>query len=170
MWPVFSIKAIRRLKVSCGLALKQLNRYLDERCLDRSHYASEFENRAARYAKWRDTLRTLETPSEDGIVTVPYLTSRLRELVPQDTTFVLEAVTNAGHLIHHLNLTKVWQTPRGLLAQLTAKSAGHPLWQWCRGSRLGRRRSSRSEAREVGLFRLCNVSIPNPTALLPRRS
>lgn len=106
---VFSIKAIRRLKVSCEVALKQLNRYLDQQNLDRTRYATEFEGRAARYAKWRDTLRGLESPPKGGIVTVPYLTSRIRELVPQDTTFVLEAVTNAGHLIHHLNLTKVWQ-------------------------------------------------------------
>lgn len=49
----------------------------------------------------------LEAPTEDGVVGVPYLASRLRSILPKDTVYVLEAVTNAGHLIHHLNLTEV---------------------------------------------------------------
>lgn len=52
-------------------------------------------------------MHNLESPTEDGGVSVPYLASRLRVSLPQDTIYVLEAVTNAGHLIHHLNLTKV---------------------------------------------------------------
>jgi hypothetical protein len=98
---------MRRLKVNCGIALKQLNTFLDTQNFDKSHYASEFKARATRYASWRQSLQSLEEPLEQNIVTVPYLTSRLRQLVPEDTTFVMEAVTNAGHLIHHLNLTKV---------------------------------------------------------------
>ncbi|KAJ5122196.1 Thiamine pyrophosphate enzyme C-terminal TPP-binding [Penicillium atrosanguineum] len=103
--PLFSIKAIRRLKVSCAIALKQLNTFLDGQNFDKGLYTSEFEARRARHASWRQTLQSLESPSE-SIITVPYLTSRLRQIVPEDTTFVIEAVTNAGHLIHHLNLTK----------------------------------------------------------------
>ncbi|CAP80425.1 Pc12g07980 [Penicillium rubens Wisconsin 54-1255] len=71
-----------------------------------SRYTLEFEERSKHYKTWRETLRTLESPSEDGVVSVPYLASRLRDCLPQDTIYVLEAVTNAGHLIHHLNLTK----------------------------------------------------------------
>ncbi|KAJ5218755.1 Thiamine pyrophosphate enzyme C-terminal TPP-binding [Penicillium cinerascens] len=104
--PLFSIKAIRRLKVNCGIALKQLNTYLDSQNVDKSHYTSEFDARTARHASWRQSLQSLESPPDGDIVTVPYLTSRLRQFVPENTTFVLEAVTNAGHLIHHLNLTK----------------------------------------------------------------
>lgn len=98
---------MRRLKVNCGIALKQLNTFLDSQNFDKSHYAAEFKARATRHASWRQSLQSLEAPLEQNIVTVPYLTSRLRQLVPEDTTFVIEAVTNAGHLIHHLNLTKV---------------------------------------------------------------
>lgn len=116
---MFSVKAIR-LKVSCELALRQLNRYLDGQNLNLALYTNEFEARAARYNSWRDTLQSLESPPDDGIVTVPYLTSKLRELVPQDTTFVLEAVTNAGHIIHHLNLTKVCPTSSNLLITTNA--------------------------------------------------
>ncbi|OKP10715.1 Benzoylformate decarboxylase [Penicillium subrubescens] len=102
--PLFSINAIRRIKVSCELALKQLNTFLDQQNLNRADYAAEFEARSTRYAKWREELRSLQSPPEDGVISVPYLTSRLRQHVPQDTTFVMEAVTNAGLLIHHLNL------------------------------------------------------------------
>lgn len=93
--------------MNCGIALKQLNTYLDSQNVDKSHYTSEFYARTVRHASWRQSLQSLESPSDENIVTVPYLTSRLRQLVPENTTFVLEAVTNAGHLIHHLNLTKV---------------------------------------------------------------
>lgn len=104
---MFSINAIRRIKVSCELALSQLNAFLDRQNLNKADYAAEFEARATRYAKWREQLRNLQSPPEDGTISVPYLTSRLRQHVPEDTTFVMEAVTNAGHLIHHLNLVKV---------------------------------------------------------------
>lgn len=93
--------------MNCGIALKQLNTYLDSQNVDKSHYTSEFYARTARHASWRQSLQSLESPPDGNIVTVPYLTSRLRQIVPENTTFVLEAVTNAGHLIHHLNLTKV---------------------------------------------------------------
>jgi len=104
---VFSIRAIRRLKVSSELALKQLNNFIDNQGLDVRQYAELFEARRARYNNWRANLKSLESPPQEDVITVPYLASRLRDQLPQDTTFVLEAVTNAGHLIHHLNLTKV---------------------------------------------------------------
>ncbi|KAJ5277871.1 Thiamine pyrophosphate enzyme C-terminal TPP-binding [Penicillium chrysogenum] len=104
--PLFSINAIRRLKVGCGIALEQINAFLVKQNIDRARYTLEFEERSKHYKTWRETLRTLESPSDDNVVSVPYLASRLRGCLPQDTIYVLEAVTNAGHLIHHLNLTK----------------------------------------------------------------
>ncbi|KAJ5478839.1 Thiamine pyrophosphate enzymeC-terminal TPP-binding [Penicillium desertorum] len=104
--PLFSINATRRLKVGCGIALEQINAFLDKQNIDRARYTLEFEGRSKNYKTWRKTLQTLESPSEDGVVSVPYLASRLRDCLPQDTIYVLEAVTNTGYLIHHLNLTK----------------------------------------------------------------
>lgn len=108
---MFSINAICRIKVSCELALKQLNTFLDQQNLNKADYEAGFEARSTRYAKWREELRSLQSPPADGVISVPYLTSRLRQHVPQDTTFVMEAVTNAGLLIHHLNLVKVGSCP-----------------------------------------------------------
>jgi thiamine pyrophosphate-dependent acetolactate synthase large subunit-like protein len=101
------MQAIRRYKVSCELALQQLNTYLDKQSLDRAKYAEAFDARAARYNQWRQGLRDLEAPSPEGTVTVPYLSSRLRQHLPEDSVIVIEAVTNAIPIIHHLNLTKV---------------------------------------------------------------
>ncbi|KAJ5160093.1 uncharacterized protein N7482_007097 [Penicillium canariense] len=103
---LFSINVMRRMKVNCELALKQLNTFIDKQNISKANYAAEFRARATRYAKWREELRHLQSPQEDGVISVPYLTSRLRQHVPENTTFVLEAVTNAGPLIHHLNLVK----------------------------------------------------------------
>ena len=52
-------------------------------------------------------MRSLETISPGGPIMVAYLMSRLRTLLPPDTTIMIEAVTNALSVIHHLNLTKV---------------------------------------------------------------
>ena len=104
---VFSIPATRRLKVGCGYALQQINTFLDKQELSKTAYAPLFEQRSKNYQSWRKTLSDSEKPTNDGVVSVPYLTSRLRSMLPQDTIYVLEAVTNAGHLIHHLNLTQV---------------------------------------------------------------
>ncbi|GLI72534.1 hypothetical protein PoHVEF18_000711 [Penicillium ochrochloron] len=79
------------IKVSCELALKQLNTFLDQQNLNKADYAAGFEARSTRYAKWREELRSLQSPPADGVISVPYLTSRLRQHVPQDTTFVMEA-------------------------------------------------------------------------------
>ncbi|KAJ5939079.1 Thiamine pyrophosphate enzyme C-terminal TPP-binding [Penicillium verhagenii] len=104
--PLFSINAIRRLKVSCEIALKQLNSYLETQDLDGPRYLEAFDARKARYSEWRRILQAQEIPSENEIVSVPHLTSKLRQQLPEDTVYVLEAVTNAGPIIHHLNLVK----------------------------------------------------------------
>ncbi|EKV12507.1 Thiamine pyrophosphate enzyme, putative [Penicillium digitatum PHI26] len=104
--PLFLINATRKFKVGCGIALGQINAFLDKQDIDRAKYTLQFEERSKDYKIWRETLKMAESPSKDGVVSVPYLASRLRDSLPEGTTYVLEAVTNAGHLIHHLNLTK----------------------------------------------------------------
>ncbi|CAG8420136.1 unnamed protein product [Penicillium salamii] len=104
--PLFSIPATRRFKVGCGCAMRQINSFLDKQEISKSHYTKLFDARSKNYQSWRTNLSQLEAPTEDGVVGVPYLASRLRSILPKDTVYVLEAVTNAGHLIHHLNLTE----------------------------------------------------------------
>ncbi|KAL1863959.1 hypothetical protein VTK73DRAFT_6279 [Phialemonium thermophilum] len=101
---VYHVPALRRYKVSTELALQQLIKYVDNQKLDRTKYTTAFEARSARYQNWRSGLDKLEKISPDGPITVPYLTSRLRKLLPANATFVIEAVTNAVPVIHHLHL------------------------------------------------------------------
>lgn len=60
----------------------------------------------------------LEVPTVGGSVTVPYLTSRLRGVLPEESTIAIEAVTNAITVIHHLQLTKVRRRVRRNLGDL----------------------------------------------------
>ena len=87
--------------------MQQLNSYLETQDLDKEQHAKAFEARKSRHESWRNELRGLESPSEDGAITVPHLVSKLRQSLPRDTVYVLEAVTNAGAVIHHLNSTQV---------------------------------------------------------------
>ncbi|GAB1202561.1 hypothetical protein APSETT445_001179 [Aspergillus pseudonomiae] len=104
--PLFSINATRRLKVSCEIALRQLNAFIDKQDIDRASYTMAFEARANRYLRWRQDLRARESPSQDGMIRVSYLASRLRHHLPDDTVYLVEAVSNAGLIIQHLNSTK----------------------------------------------------------------
>ncbi|KAE8308095.1 hypothetical protein BDV41DRAFT_583891 [Aspergillus transmontanensis] len=104
--PLFSINATRRLKVSCEIALRQLNAYIDKQGIEKTRYAKAFEARTNRYVRRKEDLRVLESPTQDGTIRVPYLASRLRHHLPDDTVYLVEAVSNAGLIIQHLNLTQ----------------------------------------------------------------
>ncbi|KAL2828550.1 putative thiamine pyrophosphate enzyme [Aspergillus pseudoustus] len=104
--PLFSINATRRYRVNCNLALGQIHDYLQKQTINRTDYAEEFNARAERFKHRQSSLTALESPSDDAVIRVPYLASRLRHHLPNDTTFVLEAITNAVPLIHHLHLTQ----------------------------------------------------------------
>ncbi|KAB8231620.1 putative thiamine pyrophosphate enzyme [Aspergillus alliaceus] len=104
--PLFAINTTRRLKVSCEVALWQLNAFIDSQSIEKTRYASAFEARTKRYSGWKEELRNLESPSEDGTIRVSYLASRLRNHLPDDTVYLVEAVTNSSSIIQHLNLTQ----------------------------------------------------------------
>lgn len=169
---VYYINAHRRYKVSCELALRQLNAFLDRQKLDASQYTELFRARSERYEQWRSTLRSAESPSDDGVVRVPYVMSRLRNYLPGQTTLVIEAVTNAIPVIHHLNLTKVSLTnphvPQSLqhdpnsLSLSTARHTGRDRRR--RPRMAGRRRLGRQAGEAAGLCR-CRVSGDGPFSL-----
>ncbi|KAE8334513.1 hypothetical protein BDV24DRAFT_172408 [Aspergillus arachidicola] len=136
--PLFSINATRRLKVSCEIALRQLNAYIDKQAIEKTRYAMAFEARTNCYVRRKEDLRVLESPTQDGTIRVPYLASKLRHHLPDDTVYLVEAVSNAGLIIQHLNLTQ------------------RRRWPW-----VGRRSGIRCQAGQARRIRLCNVSTDN---------
>lgn len=105
--PVFYINAGKRYRVSSELAITQLIHFLNQQNLRQEHHAAAFEERAREARAWRQNLRELEAPPIDGTIRMPFLAARLRHHVPPQTTYVLEAVTNAAGLVDHLGLVEV---------------------------------------------------------------
>ncbi|KAF3406998.1 Benzoylformate decarboxylase [Talaromyces pinophilus] len=104
--PVFYLNAKFRYRASCELALHQLNTWIDQQHIDASRYATAFAERASDYNSFRQRLVALESPTNTGVIELPYFTSRLRRHMPSDVTYVMEAVTSSVEMIHHLNLTQ----------------------------------------------------------------
>ncbi|EIT72910.1 thiamine pyrophosphate-requiring enzyme [Aspergillus oryzae 100-8] len=162
--PLFSINATRRLKVSCEIALRQLNAYIDKQGIEKTNYATAFEARANRYLRRKENLRALESPSQDGAIRVPYLASRLRHHLPEDTVYLVEAVSNAGLIIQHLNLTQVFYLPDYPIPVNTAlaRNTRRKRRRW---PRVGRRSGIRCQAGQARRIHLCNVSIDDHTVI-----
>ncbi|KAJ9622242.1 hypothetical protein H2204_011590 [Knufia peltigerae] len=104
--PLFYINAGKRYRVSSELAITQLIHFLNQQNLRQEHHAAAFEERAREARAWRQNLRELEAPPIDGTIRMPFLAARLRHHVPPQTTYVLEAVTNAAGLVDHLGLVE----------------------------------------------------------------
>ncbi|KAL6709795.1 hypothetical protein ACN47E_000580 [Coniothyrium glycines] len=103
---LFYINAHRRYRVSCANVLRQLIEFVTNQQKHSSLRTEMFDARRDRYNSWRQSLQSREVPSKQGIVEVPYLVSRLRKLLPENTKIVIEAVTNAIPIIHHLSLIR----------------------------------------------------------------
>ena len=129
--------------------------------LDTQELAPLFKARSERYTSWREKLRSLEAPSEDGIVKMPYMISQLREILPQDFKLVIEAVTNALHVVHHFNLTKVCcYSHTKYLSTNSFNLARKSLWYRRWWPWMAWRGSFRSEACFARVIHLCNVRSP----------
>lgn len=160
MLPVFYLNAKLRYRASCELALHQLNTWIDQQNVDTSRYATAFAERASDYNGFRQRLLALESPTETGVVEIPYFTSRLRHHMPSDVIYVMEAVTSSVEMIHHLNLTKVCLSFFNDFRRkkLTRTSLARKfLCQWCWRAWIRRWCHSRCEVSQTGLVRLWNV-------------
>ncbi|KAF2424241.1 putative thiamine pyrophosphate enzyme [Tothia fuscella] len=106
MMTLYYIDAHRRYRVNSEEALKQLNSYLASQNVDATIYAERFKSRSTRYKEWRQTLLDQESPCTSGTLKLPYFVAQLREALPKKHSIVIEAVTNAITVLHHLNLTE----------------------------------------------------------------
>jgi hypothetical protein len=161
---VFYLNAKFRYRASCELALHQLNTWIDQQHIDVSRYATAFAERASDYNSFRQRLVALESPTNTGVIELPYFTSRLRRHMPSDVTYVMEAVTSSVEMIHHLNLTQVCTSflDNFWRAKLTRRSLARKfLRQWRWRAWIRRWCHSWCEVSQTGLVRLWNVRFPS---------
>ena len=103
--PVFYIAAEARFRADSYTAFKQLHEYIakDEK-LSRtvSSYSDRWDKLAKQHTKRMQTIADLAQPGSDGNYNVSYLCAALRKVVPDDTIFAVEAVTNTVLVIDQL--------------------------------------------------------------------
>ena len=110
LMPTYYINAAARWRADPVTALKQINEHLSTSKDLQAALASEHVN--ARWAKLEssykarlDTIKAQAEPSSDGTFNTSYLMKRLRDLVPQDTIWCIEAVTNSALVSDQIQAT-----------------------------------------------------------------
>ncbi|KFY87204.1 hypothetical protein V500_07132 [Pseudogymnoascus sp. VKM F-4518 (FW-2643)] len=107
--PVFYLAAASRYRADSYTAISQLTKYLSS-----SNYATKFAEETFN-SKWEalaqshqarlTNIAQLALPKDDGTFGTGYLCRTLRKLVPEDTIFAIEAVTNTGFVADNIQAT-----------------------------------------------------------------
>ncbi|KAF2762268.1 acetolactate synthase-like protein catalytic subunit [Pseudovirgaria hyperparasitica] len=105
--PVFYINAMKRYRVDSFTAISQLVGFIcsNPELFQMTGLPHQLELEAKRLSSYTKKLQTIASqavPGEDGSYGTSYLTSRLRALLPQDTIFAIEAVTNGAFVADQL--------------------------------------------------------------------
>ena len=97
--PVFYLPSTARYRADSCSAIKQLHTHisttpaLNERL---SRHTERWDALKTTYDKRLSTIRDLAAPSKDGSFNASYLSHLIRQSVPDDTIFAIEAVTSTG--------------------------------------------------------------------------
>ncbi|RPA85427.1 thiamine diphosphate-binding protein [Ascobolus immersus RN42] len=102
--PVFYINAQHRYKTNATLALTQINATLESKSAA-PHHADLRKELEAAHKEWREDIIKKAAPPSDGSLTTNFVVAELRKLVPDDTVFCTEPVTETVNVINNLNLT-----------------------------------------------------------------
>ena len=99
--PVFYINARGRWKADATVALKQLNWYLTStpstlKALTAGKFATRWENLGKEHRERLASIAAAASVPDDGSLTPSSLTALLHKLLPKDTIFAVEAVTNTA--------------------------------------------------------------------------
>ncbi|KAA8895358.1 thiamine pyrophosphate enzyme, N-terminal TPP binding domain-containing protein [Sphaerosporella brunnea] len=100
--PVFYVAAKERYRADATTALKQLNAYIATQNVKANEARiSELDQE---HKARMDKLDTAEKPREDGAISGPFLIGSLRDAMPKDSVFLIEAVTMTSIVLDHLKL------------------------------------------------------------------
>lgn len=108
--PVFYIPAIARYRADSETSFRQLYQYLTShseysQTLQSDEFSSRWSRLEEQYNARRSTIRDLAAPPANGpdsAFNVSYVTSQLRDYCPEDTIWVVEAVTNTAFVADQL--------------------------------------------------------------------
>ncbi|OCK77064.1 Thiamin diphosphate-binding protein [Lepidopterella palustris CBS 459.81] len=107
--PVFYLNALYRYRADSFTALTQINAYLSSSELKQKVSSQLFAERWAKLQEaHKEKLETIAREvkvDEDGYFGTPYLVNRLKECCPDDTIWVVEAVTQTGFVADQLQAT-----------------------------------------------------------------
>lgn len=107
--PVFYLAALSRYRADSFTAISQLNKYLTSpeltKQLSTETYSQRWEALATSHQKLLKTISDAAKPKDDGSFGTGYLCHELRKIVPKDTIFAIEAVTNTGFVADNIQAT-----------------------------------------------------------------
>ena len=97
--PVFYLAAEARYKADCYTSIKQLHEHISRDAALKEKvemHTDRWEKLQQRHNKRMDTIRELAQPGKSDDYNASYLCAVIREAVPEDTVFAVEAVTSTG--------------------------------------------------------------------------
>ncbi|KAH7118055.1 thiamine pyrophosphate enzyme, N-terminal TPP binding domain-containing protein [Dactylonectria estremocensis] len=108
--PVFYINAQHRYRADSYTALKQINEYVASNTSYRStiesnNYALRWERLLGSHAQHLKKITEAAMPTETGHLSAHYLLNQLRKALPDNTIFVVEAITNTGVVSEQIQAT-----------------------------------------------------------------
>jgi thiamine pyrophosphate-dependent acetolactate synthase large subunit-like protein len=106
--PVAYLNAVARYRADSYTSISQLNRFISSdlsKQLTAAHFSQRWDALGEAHSKRLATIADLVKPKEDGSFGTGHLCSTLRKLVPQDTIFAIEAVTNTDFVADNIQAT-----------------------------------------------------------------
>jgi thiamine pyrophosphate-dependent acetolactate synthase large subunit-like protein len=107
--PVFYLAATARYRADSYTSISQLTKYLTSPSYSAKFSEESFNKKWAALAQSHQArlqkIEQLALPKDDGTFGTGYLCRTLRKLVPEDTIFAIEAVTNTGFVADNIQAT-----------------------------------------------------------------
>ncbi|KAF4626722.1 hypothetical protein G7Y89_g11437 [Cudoniella acicularis] len=107
--PVYYIAAQARYSADSFTAVTQINNYLTSSTFsdkfNSAAYSQKWDNLLEAHTKRLSNIAAAAQPKGDGTFGTGHLCATLRKLVPKDTIFAIEAVTNTGFVADNIQAT-----------------------------------------------------------------
>lgn len=107
--PVFYLNALSRYRADSFTSITQITNYITSSPLSKqlstSSFSQRWESLALSHSKRLETIAAAAHPKENGSFGTGHLCAVLRKLVPEDTIFAIEAVTNTAFVADQIQAT-----------------------------------------------------------------